>query len=388
MKKIAILVEGYMNQTEANAICIKGIINEMKKNISVDVISIEKDFFGWNDNVYSINKSNTEFKNELRRKFVKFLHMPVGNKKLTRLIAKETNIVLKAKRYDALIVVINPVEAADAIHAIRKKNQNLNIILYEIDPASNRYKKPKNIIEKIWMNKSISWEKKVYKYCKIIIHMRTHKAHFSRSCFNVYRTKTLYLGIPSFRVDILQNSENDACVMVYAGAFYPVLRNPFPMIEILKELSKYLRIKVYIYTGNGMIDDIRKSVSDYEMIHVNEYVTQDILREAYLKADVLLDLGNKESDYLPSKTLQYMGTGKPIIHFQPDDNDVSVEYLKRYKKALIIPTNQDSNNIDMIVDFLRKENRKKDTYTAEELTNLFYENTPSFTAKKLLEIIK
>lgn len=387
MKRIVVLVEGYINQTEANAICLKKIVKEMEKTVRVDIISIERNFSGGNGNVYAINKSKIILKREFIRKFVKFIHMPVENKKLTKLIAKETNCLLDAKAYDALIAIVNPTEVADALGIIRKKKPSLNVILYEIDPASNRYKNPKNIVEKLWRERAILWEKKIYNYCTTIVHMKTHKRHFSQDCFKKFKGKTIYLDIPNFEVDILPYKRNDKYVMVYAGAFYPNLRNPFPMINILKKLSRQLPIEVYIYTGSNMIEDIRKSVLDYKEFHVHNFVSQDVLREEFIKADVLLDLGNTDSDYLPSKPFQYMGTGKPIIHFKPDDADVSVEYLNRYENALIVPIEGTKYKVDEIAEFLKRQRRREKLYDKETLTRLFYENTPQCAAKKILEIL-
>lgn len=388
MKRIACIVEGYVNQTEANAICLNEIIKEMNTEVLIDVITIESNRSGWNNNIYSIDKSKLIIKNEFIRKVVKFIHMPIGNKNLSRLIAKETNKVLNQNKYDTLMVIVNPIEAADAICLIREKNPDLKIILYEIDPASNRYKNPKSLIEKLWKRKSILWEEQIYKNCDKIIHMKSHYNHFSQNNFSQFNSKTHYLDIPSFKVDVLPNKKNNICQMVYAGAFYPVLRNPFPMIDILKKLSKIVDIEVHIYTGNNMKNEIVKSVKNYEMFHVNDYVSQEELRKIYTNSDILLDLGNMDSDYLPSKPFQYMGTGKPIIHFKQDESDVTIKYFKKYKNALIVSLKNENQGLKEITEFINNMKNKNILYTREELENLFYENTPKYTAEKLLEIIR
>lgn len=388
MKRIACIVEGYVNQTEANAICLNEIIEEMNTEVLIDVITIESNRSGWNNNIYSIDKSKSIIKNEFIRKVVKFTHMPIGNKNLSKLIAKETNKVLNHNKYDTLMVIVNPIEAADAICLIREKNPDLKIILYEIDPASNRYKNPKSLIEKLWKRKSILWEKHIYKNCDEIIHMKSHYNHFSQNHFSQFNSKTHFLDIPNFKVNVLPNKKNNICQMVYAGAFYPVLRNPFPMIDILKKLSKIVNIEVHIYTGNNMKSEIEKSVKNYEMFHVNDYVSQEELMKIYTNSDILLDLGNMDSDYLPSKPFQYMGTGKPVIHFKQDESDVTIKYFKKYKNALIVSLKNETQGLKEITEFINNMKNKSVSYTREELENLFYENTPKYTAEKLLEIIR
>lgn len=390
MKKIAFIASGYMNQSEANAICLKNVIDIMKDSIKVDIISIEQEAYECNsDGIFAIKQNNVVQKNEIIRKIIKFMHMPVGSRRLSKLVARRVCSLLKKRKYDALIAVVNPVESADAIYYIKRRNPQQKVILYEIDPASNRYKEAKSLFEKVWKFRSILWEKKIYEHCDKIIHMKTHRSHFSQKCFRKYHDKVLYLDIPSFRIDFLPTiSKPDYRIcMVYAGAFYPALRNPFPMLDVLKKLNRLVPISVKIFTGSGMIEQIRKYVEDENSFFVSDYISQDALRVELCKADFLLDLGNKESDFLPSKTLQYMGTGKPIIHFMPDAGDVAVDYLRRYKDAISVFMDTSENNISSIVSFIQKERLSPSICDSEELMQLFLENTPQYTAQKLMEIL-
>ncbi len=390
MKKIAFIASGYINQSEANAICLKNIIDIMKDSIKVDIISIEKEAYECNsDGIFAIKQNNVVEKNEIIRKIIKFMHMPVGSRRLSKLVARRVCSLLKKRKYDALIAVVNPVESADAIYYIKRRNPQQKVILYEIDPASNRYKEARSLFEKVWKFKSILWEKKIYEHCDKIIHMKTHSSHFSQMCFRKYQDKVLYLDIPSFRIDFLPTiSKPDSKIcMVYAGAFYPALRNPFPMLDVLKKLNRLVPISVKIFTGSGMIEQIKKYVEDESSFFVSNYISQDALRLELCKADFLLDLGNKESDFLPSKTLQYMGTGKPIIHFMPDTGDVAVDYLRRYKDAISVFMDTSENNINSIVSFIQKERLSPNICDSEKLMQLFLENTPQYTAKKLMEIL-
>lgn len=390
MKKIAFIASGFINQTEANAICLKNIIDIMKDSIKVDVISIEQETCRCSDySIFVIKQSNVIEKNEIMRKIIKFFHMPVGSRRLSKLVARRVCSLLKERKYDALIAVVNPVESADAIYYIKRRNPQQKIILYEIDPASNRYKEPKSLFEKVWKFKSILWEKKIYEHCDKIIHMKTHRNHFSQNCFRKYQDKVIYLDIPNFRIDFLptiSKSYSKIC-MIYAGAFYPTLRNPYPMLDVLKKLNHIVPINVKIFTGSSMIEQIRKYVEDENSFLVSNYISQDALRVELCKADFLLDLGNKESDFLPSKTFQYMGTGKPIIHFMPDTSDVSVDYLRRYKDAISVFMDTSENNINSIVSFIQKERLSSSRCDSEELMQLFWENTPQYTAQKLMEIL-
>lgn len=97
-------------------------------------------------------------------------------------------------------------------------------------------------------------------------------------------------------------------------------------------------------------------------------------------------MGNKESDFLPSKILYYIGTRKKIIHFAPDAEDVAIPYLNKYKNALIIYEGENIENVcDKIISFLF--DTSTNNITDEELTELFFQNTPVYSAEKFMQII-
>ena len=81
-------------------------------------------------------------------------------------------------QYRAVIAVENPSEAVAAVCKLKKQARSLKCILYEIDPASNRYKNPKGVLEKYITSKNRKWESKVYKYYDTIIHMKSHYFHY------------------------------------------------------------------------------------------------------------------------------------------------------------------------------------------------------------------
>ena len=117
-------------------------------------------------------------------------------------------------------------------------------------------------------------------------------------------------------------------------------------------------------------------------------VSESELDRAMCDADILISIGNKDSDFLPSKTLKYMGTGKPIIHFYSDDNDVSLNYYKYYPAVLFIDQRREINDslIDEVVDFVQKT-RIDINVDFDELKSNLIKNTPEYTAKQLMELI-
>lgn len=389
MKRVLIVLEGYINLSEANAICIDSLVKIWKKsNIIVDILSIENKKCSEYDNVYILENRYTSKNNTIRR-INKFLNMPIGSRKLAEALTRRVCELAEKNKYNCIVCTVNPVETANIIPNIKIKYPNIRCILYEIDPTSNRYKTPKNFIEKLWKHRAEIWEAYIYKYSDLIVHMKTHRQHFSNQWYDKFNEKTIYLDIPCLTKKYIEKSNDDFSgkkKVVYAGSFYPELRNPRQMIDILWQYSRKHSIQVDIYTGKNMWDTLMLYIKDKEEVFkLHEFVSQDELDSIFSQSDALLDLGNKDSDFLPSKTIQYIGTGLPIIHFAPDMSDVTIPYLKKYENCLLIFLNEYDirKYIQQIQLFLDKKQREMDF--SKKLEEVFVENTPKYTADRLEE---
>lgn len=396
MEKILFILGGYINRTSQNGICVEDIKNEMEKlGVEVHVLCIESDyplFENIDNNIHVIKKRKTSNKfSALFKKVIKFFNMPLENIILIKKIERRINTLFNIHNYNSLISVVNPTETAEALYRFKKKNMNIQFILYEIDPASNRYKNPKGIIERIWKNRVTRWEKKIYKYANYVIHMKTHSVHFSSDHYKNFIDKTIYLDIPSYNTFLPKTNVNlnkRMLSIIYAGNFYPALRNPDYMLKVLSELSKIRNIELYIYTGENMINHIKKLVHQMEGdIVVNNMVPQSVLNEHIDKSDIVISVGNFESDFLPSKIFYYISNGKPIIHFYSSDNDVSIPYLRKYPYALLLDQKTlIKENVNKIIIFIEK--LKNEVISGLDFTEIYLENTPKYTAIQLLELIR
>lgn len=384
MKKCLIVTEGYYSGRCANALCIKNIAKSFNdSDLKADILSAEDTDFA--DNEFCIRHFECRgIIYKCIKKITRLATYPVRDKKLSRDIRVKVAGLMKKHNYDAIIAVVNPTESADAISGLKKEFPNTKFLLYEIDPYSCRFKYPKNFLEKWLTALSKRWEKKVYKEMDIIIHMKTHTKHFLEHNYKKYAEKTVFLDIPNFvRNDVFfENNENaECCKFIYTGAFYPDLRNPKTMMEILDKLYLKEKFEMHVYTGKDMAYMIKDC--EYVKIH-NEIPHDDMMKKLYA-ADIFVSLGNYKSDYLPSKIFTYMSVGKPIIHFY-QNGDSSISYLKKYTRALLI--NQDDDieiNADRIAAFLGKYSQIP--IDRETLYRDLAENTPEFTAKQFATMI-
>lgn len=57
------------------------------------------------------------------------------------------------------------------------------------------------------------------------------------------------------------------------------------------------------------------------------------------QADILLNLGNREDNQMPSKLFEYFGTGLPVLHLCQSPTDPTLPYLAQYPLALVLDAN-------------------------------------------------
>jgi hypothetical protein len=116
--------------------------------------------------------------------------------------------------------------------------------------------------------------------------------------------------------------------LVFAGSFYGE-RSPKPLVEALKllppELLKNLRIDVY---GNAQDDARNLLISMRQVIHYHGAVSFAEAQEAQEAADIVLSMEPEinhplGSSFLPSKVLDCLALGKPLLAITPDDSETA-----------------------------------------------------------------
>lgn len=391
MLRILFLLKSYSTHDKQNALCVEGIANILKeKECLIDYISWENtNSATYDSNIFpiSVDEKNTK---SIIYKFNRLFNAPISDKQLVKAYYNKTNECLLNNKYDAVVAVINPAEAAEALSMIRRKDATTKFILYEIDPNSNRYKYPASFVEKLWKKRCKIWERKIYKRMDYIIHMESHRNHYSDSYFSFFNKKTRYSDIPNFIPKRISNKfPSSTPKLLYAGAFYPALREPYNMFKIIGLLKQRIDFSFDIYTGKSMRKEIVRLSNEYDMVNVHDVVQERELLDIICQSDILISVGNINSDFLPSKILMYMSTGKPILHFYNDDNDVSKRYLENYPLVFFIDEREsfsESLMNELLVFISNSPNNIISDF--KDLLNRFYKNTPEYTASLLLGLLE
>lgn len=283
------------------------------------------------------------------------------------------------RKIDAILTVCSPLQAHMAGRDFKTVHPNVRFCAYTVDPfaASDRiipfFKRFEDFVE---------LEQRVSKSADCLF--LSEEAISSRS--DIYGTLTNKVALPYLlpeTQEVVGGLFADGKIhCVYAGSFYKSIRNPKYMLSVFSSM-KDNNIQLHLYCSG--CDDIVNQYRNYPNIIVNGYVSQEELQKVYASCDVLIGVGNKMNDFLPSKTYEYLSMRKPIVFFNPQgfDNKVLLEYphsLQITNDAVI------SEAVTRFEKFVDDEKGK--TISREELESLYYKNTAQNIRTILLKGLK
>lgn len=419
MKKVLFLAKNYYPKPNANGICIHQVglaLKNMgyevhvlcsyvddrfqeKKHEGIYIHYIKDDFlniliaFGEkNINKFKgslINKTGT-----LIKKIKILIYLPFYP--LTSLLFnlryfKKADKLQKINKFDILISVYNPVESCISGLHMKKKYKNLKWVLYVLDSFSNantsRYLSRKFLDTKGWQ-----WEQKFYGDADMILNQQSHEKHHSQERYKPYKNKMVTTDIPLFTVPNINLEEPKKVFdinyihLVYTGALYPNIRDPMYLCKVFMKVNSNCKYKLHFYSKGVFESSLREhQVKSKNGIIRHGYVKHYESLEAIYNADILISLGNKNSKMVPSKTFEYVSTGKRIIHFYDNEQDSSLFYFRRYPLVLLVNENENIElNTKKIIDFISKPYNKVDF---NDISNAYIKNTPEYSAKLITNVI-
>lgn len=396
------LQDGYDPKPDPNSNCTKKIVEELlhrgqKVFVVCDGCVEYKEEFSYDEHIIHIPcKSDTIFENKnILGKIVtcykRVLSIPIWPirfpGKVNRYFKRIGELVESHPEEDIkLIAVYKPAEMLEVAYRIKKKYSNCQYIAYSLDGIGANFLRLN--IEYI-KRKEKKWLKKRLEAADLIIQMACHKTAYQGSEYKSLLYKTTFCDFPmidfrnkDFRP--LVNSKKQK-VMIYAGSFYKNLREPTYMLNWFKSLSEIKPYFLQIYTEGEFLKDINAEEKKTKgRISRQDYLPTYALEKVLEKADVLLSIGNHDSQMVPSKIFQYISMLKPVIHFCDSLDDSSISYLKRYPFALILNQNDTiENNIKKFLAFEDTINNAP-TISISQMQILFHDNAPSATVDILM----
>lgn len=283
----------------------------------------------------------------------------------------------KENQYDLIIASYSPFEAAYAAYRVKKKVTDVRICMYTLDSLSN--KSQAFFMSKEWQDqKGWKWEQKFYPVYDLILNLRCHSRHYAKPRYQVFADKMDIVDIPHMikREYTEPKEKGQEINIVYAGVLRPVMTEYF--LELFERMLSWGDFRLHIY-GRSTVEHIMGRCSEETLTHIcfHGFVEHSEALEAERNADILLNMGNIDSDFIPSKIFEYISMGRKVLHIYKDDTDSALPYMQRYPKScnVSILANKEEN-LKEIHEFVRKEDKR---YTYDELAAMFEENVPAYT---------
>ncbi len=104
---------------------------------------------------------------------------------------------------------------------------------------------------------------------------------------------------------VLHNEVSKRVILTFAGAFYPSIRRPDEMLQILASLPKNYIVQLLGNGCRGVIQEKSVLFKERKLIDRGMVNHKECL-ETIRNSNILINVGNKVTNQLPSKVFEYI----------------------------------------------------------------------------------
>ena len=390
MKNIIILSSDvYGNNADANGLCAAALADKLiAEGNSVDVVCYKSTGEKKGNAVIHEISFHEDRKQKAMKKsvfskirgfFTLLKNLVVGpyhNKQIIEAYCSECEKIFSQKRVEMIIAIYFPFETALALQRLKKRHPEIKFIIHELDKA--RAKESSKLSDKMMRRVYQRVMKRVYSSCDKIVVMRSHEDYW-RKTFGRFAGKMCVSDLPMLYKPTSLNGavkkEDNNVVVLYSGLLDKSYRNPQAALDafdsaVFDDLNPLLK-----FYSKGDCEDLLENSKRAQRFG---YIAKERLDEEIEKADFLLNIGNLDSDSVPSKIIVYLSTGKPIIHFAHDEKDSCLYYLEKYPLSLVLYVSDPvEENAKKILNFINANIGKRLDF--DSVAQIFAMNTPKFS---------
>lgn len=171
--------------------------------------------------------------------------------------------------------------------------------------------------------------------------------------------------------------------LLFCGALFPDVRSPDCFLEIVKRLDERFCVT---FMGRNCEQFWKEcAIETRAQVRVLPPQPYQVAVNAMEKADILINLGNNMLIHMPSKTLDYINTGKPIVNFHKFTDCPTLYYTRRYPLCLNLYEKKFDPERDTarFVEFCLKSRGRR--VPREEIEKTYIDCRPETIAAVLLE---
>lgn len=145
-----------------------------------------------------------------------------------------------------------------------------------------------------------------------------------------------------------QQVNNSVPTFLYAGGFYPNIRDPRPLLDYLSTLEK--EFKFIIFTTNKQLLLPYIPILKEKLV-IYDYIPRHKLLEFMVKMDFLVNIDNNTDVQVPSKLIDYGLTKRPILNINSSNFNSNIvdEFLNGNYSNQFIVDNIEQYRIENVV---------------------------------------
>lgn len=396
-KHLAIVCGVYYPEPSPTGLCVKRFAKLLADEFDIEIICVSEDgkaTIAWEKvnedkdcsiKIHSVGCKRLEFENRSHGVTNKIIHSVgslqikthlLGNLTWYRKVAvKKLEEIQRKKNLDAIFTICSPLAAHYAGMDMKKKYPEIRHCGYTVDPYSS-----KNRIRPFWMKygQLVEYERNLYRQMECIL----LSEEIIESRPDLLRGVKNYAGLPymlpepvmDYTKEKLYPKEGINCV--YAGRFYKELRNPEYMLRMFAQLEQQ-KVNLHLFYV-GCENIVEQYAKKYSNIIIHKQVSHEMMGAVYGQADVLVGIGNATSEFFPSKTFEYISTGKPIVFI--NHADMKNEILDSYPAALQV-SDKKIISAEQLKEFCEKYAKK--TVSMNEIERIYYKHSKENICKIL-----
>ena len=174
--------------------------------------------------------------------------------------------------------------------------------------------------------------------------------------------------------------------LLFCGWLYSDIRSPKYFLDIVSRLDERFEVT---FMGR----ECEKLQERFPIKTKAKLITlpnqpYDVALQAMADAEVLINIGNSVPVHMPSKTLEYINTGKPMVNFYKFADCPTLYYTKRYPLALNLFEEEKGLNA-AAARFIRfcEENVGK-TVDHNWIESEYANCTPQYIAQKIIDSLE
>ncbi|MEN0053972.1 MAG: hypothetical protein AAGC65_09895 [Mucilaginibacter sp.] len=164
--------------------------------------------------------------------------------------------------------------------------------------------------------------------------------------------------------------------LVFVGTLTPVTRSPKIVLELFSELIRYrpdLEMQLHFYGDTVQCNSFFNLYNSLlnEKIFIHGLVPRNDIPIILADADVLVNIGNSNEYQEPSKLIEYIYLGKPILNVCSIIDDSSKEILDNYPLNLNIHETEIhmAEILDKVLTFFEAKQTLKENFIPEMIEN-------------------